>query len=189
MAWLPHREGDPPSALQHPQTHLPAERAGGWESQTRKSSPCLCQHRGAARALKTGLKRLGCTRLICRKPSARGRLHAGFSSLIPLVSSDTDTAIPARRGDLRGITDPQSCGVPGKAVFSNQILHKPVFKNNPSANPSAGLEGGEAPSPRTFSRSRCPSRRCRPRRRAEAGLAAGTQCPWAVRSLRRLRCM
>lgn len=29
-----------------------------------------------------------------------------------------------------------------KNVFLNQILHKPVFKNNQSANPSSGLKVG-----------------------------------------------
>lgn len=46
-----------------------------------------------------------------------------------------------RLGDLRGITDPQSFSVWEKNVFSNEILHKPVFKNNQSANPSSGLKG------------------------------------------------
>ena len=46
-----------------------------------------------------------------------------------------------RLGDLRGITDPQSFSVWEKNVFSNQILHKPVFKNNQSANPYSGLKG------------------------------------------------
>ena len=46
-----------------------------------------------------------------------------------------------RLGDLRGITDPQSFSVWEKNVFSNQILHKPVFKNNQRANPSSGLKG------------------------------------------------
>lgn len=43
-----------------------------------------------------------------------------------------------RPGDLGGITRPQSYSMWEKNVSSNQILHKPVFENNQSANPRRG---------------------------------------------------
>lgn len=71
-----------------------------------------------------------------RKPSAQG----GFPRRILPANPPLSALMPTlqyqpRPSDLRGITDPQSFSMCEKNVFSNQIFHKSVFKNNQGANP------------------------------------------------------
>lgn len=73
---------------------------------------------------------------LLRKPSARG----GFPRRILPANPPLSALMPTlqyqpRPGDLRGITDPQSFSMWEKNVFSNQIFHKSVFKNNQGTNP------------------------------------------------------
>lgn len=71
-----------------------------------------------------------------QKPSA----HGGFPRRILPANPPLSALMPTlqyqpRPSDLRGITDPQSFSMWEKNVFSNQIFHKSVFKNNQDANP------------------------------------------------------
>lgn len=107
---------------------------------TNKSHPCsLSTQKEASECFKNWVKNGSAVPILSalhRKPSVRGGFPRRILPANPLLSALMPTLqYQPRPGDLRGITDPQSFSMREKNVFSNQISHKSVFKNNQGANP------------------------------------------------------
>lgn len=135
--WPSFYEGDSSSPVKNP-----SPRAGGVGRRQTQLNPALfsVSAEGGLSALKTGLKMawLYLSYLLYTEslePCGRfsGRIFLANPPLLALILT---LQYEPHLGDWRGITDPQSFSMCEKNVFLNQILHKPVFKNNQSANPS-----------------------------------------------------